>query len=180
MILNECIREGGADLRAALDTLGKSELPQALHAVAEKARTRLCDNYKASSRETGLQGPLIEAMAKAMGDPDIEVVRWIVEEAVPIGIDVPIKSCGVFPSAEPVATEGECEALGHGWNDASYEEHRADADKLLQRELDLDWVDWQLATYRGSSRGPTRQSYLQPHGSNFENQKRCAQAQADS
>ena len=140
--LDKYISEGGHDLEAALDTLGKAETPDIVQDTADKVRAHLCQHYKVASQETGLQGPLIQAMTKAIGDPDTEVVRWIVDKATPLGIDKPIQSCGIFPSAEPVAADDESEAAGHSWNYASYEEHRANADKLLQRELDMKWLDW--------------------------------------
>ena len=114
-LLDDCIREGGADLLATLDTLGKTDLPPLVSEVANQARARLCNHYVVESRASGLQGPLIKPIAEAAGDPDDEVDKWIVDEAVPLGIEVPIKSCGAFPRAEPVTAEDECEAASHGW-----------------------------------------------------------------
>ena len=66
----------------------------------------MCEHYGVPECD-GLQGTLIEAHAKAVGDPDTVAARLLSSEATPLGIDVPIEPGGVFPRADPSVAKDE-------------------------------------------------------------------------
>ena len=51
---------------------------------------------------TPLRGPLLTALARSTGDPDVAASLWI-SQGAPIGIDHDIPVCGVFPAVDPTS-----------------------------------------------------------------------------
>ena len=77
-----------------------------------------------------------------MADTETEVVRWIVEEKTPLGINQPIKPCGAFPIAEPKLANEEADHWASTWNYATFSEHKEGAERLLRREQEAGWLEW--------------------------------------
>ena len=50
---------------------------------------------------------LVEAWTRKSGDPDVALREWI-EKGVPLGINEPIQSCGIFPPAEKLDEAEAC------------------------------------------------------------------------
>ena len=62
-----------------------------------EVRSKLCSVYGASlESERCVQTSLLRAIVKDHDDPDIEVTRWLVEKAAPLGINEMIQAVGVF------------------------------------------------------------------------------------
>ena len=125
-----------------METLGQSEIPECLLQAAQSIREQLCALHELKECE-GLQGGLVQAIAKAFGDPDSEAARWIAEKSTPLGIDAPIVPNGFFPNADPTVAADEVDMWCHDWNHASYGENREGADEILRKELQEGWLAWQ-------------------------------------
>ena len=55
-------------------------MPEQLLQTAEQVRACLAKSFEAEvEKEGGLQGSLLQRISAELGDPDTEVVRWIVE-----------------------------------------------------------------------------------------------------
>ena len=63
-----------------MDTLGQQDTPECMITAAGEIRSQLCAHYGVAECE-GLQGTLIEAHAKAVGDPDTIAANWLSQEA---------------------------------------------------------------------------------------------------
>ncbi len=124
-------------------TLGKSQTPMELRDAAAEVRERLIKIFNAQrGAKQGLQGALLEAIARELGDPDTEAVRWVATGSTPIGIERPITPCGVFPLAEPTRAATAADSWFHDWNYASFADHRAGAERILEYERDQNWLTW--------------------------------------
>ena len=93
-----------------------------------------------------LEGNLFEAWGRRGGDPETEVHRWI-RDGVPLGINCPIRTCGIFPpSTKPEekstlgdiqAAEGLREDIG---NYTSVQEQAEDAEIEVGRLCKLGYA----------------------------------------
>ena len=113
-------------------------------------RRRLCDEHGCEAApHDSLQHALLGSVLGAAGDPETEVPAWL-RTSVPLGIEKPIKSCGIFPETDETqigpadADNAAYTAVGAGFsNYASYAEHAQLADAELKRELDAGYLEWQ-------------------------------------
>ena len=95
--------------------------------------------------QSPMDGNLIEAWCRRGGDPETEVHRWI-KEGVPLGINVPIKTCNIFPPTlkEEIqrpedwqAAQGLREDIG---NYVSVREQEEDAKIEIDRLMDRGYA----------------------------------------
>ena len=101
-LIDEYIESHRGELTAALVTLGKEEMPQALADAARALMTSAERLYEVPLAADGeLQGELLQKLVEELGDPETEVARWILEEKTPLGIERPIRPCGACPIIEP-------------------------------------------------------------------------------
>ena len=71
----------------ALDTIGTGLLPPLLQDIATICRNKAYEIFDMPDKgRTGLQGPLIQKIAKAMGDPDQPAQGWMKRMELPLGI----------------------------------------------------------------------------------------------
>ncbi|KAF4658505.1 hypothetical protein FOL47_007962 [Perkinsus chesapeaki] len=91
-------------VREALSKLGGDYCTLFTPSVIEKAREILAEECNIDYREVSwtmanspLRGRLVQGLAVECDDWDLEAVRWINGDGAPIGADLPIVSCGVFP-----------------------------------------------------------------------------------
>ena len=96
--------------------------------------------------QTPMDTELVAAWVEASGDPETEVPKWLVQGA-PLGIELPIHSCGIFPPAEKkegnsvgeAITQGELEKKGFK-NYLSVESNKEDAEAELARYENLGYL----------------------------------------
>ncbi len=142
-IVEEAI--GDSDAGALLSTLGREEAPEEVHRMAAAARAALGRHFNSrGARPRGLQALLLQKIAVAMGDPDLEAVTWL-STSVPLGITRPIIPAGVFPEAEqPIATSAAdaYDALHAADNYASYADYQREADDNLRAEWQQGRLEW--------------------------------------
>ena len=105
-------------------------------------RRNLCREFRAQEKEEGLQGDLLSRLAEATLDPDAPVRRWLQQEAVPLGVEVPIEPGGVFPPATYTAAEDALDRWSAPTNYLSFDEHRVGAEAIIERERSAGWLDW--------------------------------------
>ena len=116
---------------------------------------------------TPMDTGLVASWVEASGDPETEVRRWLLKGA-PLGIEMPIKGCGIFPPAEEkknggdtgeAITRGELEKKGFK-NYLSVESNKEDAEVELTRYEKLGYLQrlpraqtlpWKVAQSRGSA-----------------------------
>ena len=96
----------------------------------------------------GLFPGIVEALTVAASDPDVHVHGWLRGKA-PVGITAPIQPGGVFPVISPqsVGKEKDRARYLHAkvWgnaNNASYDEHKVQADELFHKEVQKGYVQW--------------------------------------
>ena len=86
----------------------------------------------------------------AAGDPEVEVPKWL-SSHVPLGIEEPILPSGIFPEVEATGVGPEAfrdaakfvAAQGEGFvNYASFKEHGGLAEKELDREYLVGYLQW--------------------------------------
>ena len=96
---------------------------------------------------TPMDTDLVAAWVEASGDPESEVPKWLVQGA-PLGIELPILSCGIFPPADEkkggteageAITDGELEKKGFK-NYLSVETNKEDAEIELKRYENLGFL----------------------------------------
>ena len=92
--------------------LGQEEMLECMMSAALEVRRGMCAYYGVAEGD-GLQGSLIEAHARAVGDPDTVAAKWLSQESTPLGIDAPIELGGVFPRAEPSVASDEVDHWCH-------------------------------------------------------------------
>ena len=142
-LIDEYIESHRGELTAALVTLGKEEMPQALADAARALMTSAGRLYEVPLAADGeLQGELLQKLVEELGDPETEVARWILEEKAPLGIERPIRPCGVFPIIEPKLANDEVDHWATSWNYATFSEHREGAERLLRKEQEAGWLEW--------------------------------------
>ncbi len=123
------VKEWNSELRGILEL---TEAPS----VILKAK----DEYK-----TPIDTELLEKWVDRSGDPETAVSRWLVEGA-PLGIELPIETCGIFPSMDEqekiyVSTWDSDAALEKDVkNYVSFEEAITDAKIEIDRYQDLRFL----------------------------------------
>ena len=96
----------------------------------------------------GLFPGVIQGLTEAAQDPDVHIHEWLSGQ-VPLGISAKIPPGGVFPLVSPQSVGRENDRIRYlhakVWgteNYASYTEHRAQADEVLQNEIAKGYVQW--------------------------------------
>ena len=96
----------------------------------------------------GLFPGVIQGLTEAAQDPDVHIHEWL-RGQVPLGISAKIPPGGVFPLVSPQSVGREKDRIRYlhakVWgteNYASYTEHRAQADEVLQNEIAKGYVQW--------------------------------------
>ena len=94
----------------------------------------------------GLFPGLFQGLTQVAQDPDVHVHNWLRGE-VPFGITTHIPLGGVFPVVSPqcVGREKDRYLNAKVWdsqNYSSYHEHKEQADKVLQNEINKGCVQW--------------------------------------
>ena len=103
--------------------------------MASNAREMLQAAFASEGiNEEGLQGALISAIVEEMGDPDVVAAKWLRERAVPLGIECEIEPGNIFPSATAAQAEEATDYWAPPNNYASFQEHKEQADKLLEKK----------------------------------------------
>ena len=69
----------------------------------------------------------------------VVAAKWLREKAVPLGIE---REIDVFPSATAAQAEEATDYWAPPTNYASFQEHREQAEKLLEKERNKDRMDW--------------------------------------
>ena len=77
-----------------------------------------------------------------MGDLDALVREWLRRGSVPLGIRAPIEAGGVFPSADPIHAEVDTDLNFWLDNYATFTEHQAGAEEILEKERAAGWLEW--------------------------------------
>ena len=71
--IDEVVKKSQIKAEEVLSALGTTDLPECLEEAARSIQDELCAQYGVQRALGGLQGPLIEAIAKEMQDPDDDV-----------------------------------------------------------------------------------------------------------
>ena len=79
-IIEEHIDANYEQLTEAFKTLGKAEMPDIFPQTVTALRKLIASEYGVDTvGAEELQGPLIQKISQELGDPDIEVTKWILE-----------------------------------------------------------------------------------------------------
>ena len=84
---------------------------------------------------------LLEAWAKSAGDPDEEVACWL-RTGAPLGANLPIRTCGIFPAKEVDDSKSyEASVAAQEWaklnNYKSFTDNQKDSDVEMERLVSL-------------------------------------------
>jgi hypothetical protein len=94
-------------------------------------------------RPSPIQADLCDALAKRAGDPECHIGTWA-REGAPLGMDVPIPTCGIFPFSDNQILDSEkflAAVLGpHACNYESFESQKDLAEEELQRVLGHQYI----------------------------------------
>ena len=145
------VDENQVELSKVLDKLGnKAEACLVPEALCCELRERSCSMLELG-QDTLVPGPgglfagLFQGLTQAAQDPDVHVHNWLPGE-VPLGITT---HGGVFPVVSPQCVGREKDRLRYvnakvwdSQNYSSYHEHKEQADKVLQNEINKGFVQW--------------------------------------
>lgn len=152
--LDSVVQEHKGHLTAITGQLGQKNVAIDVQVVTE-ARRALERVFRSAARPDSSRGKLrsdiIKAITSEAQDPDTDIGDWP-EGQVPFGIAAAIRPGGVVPiiAEGGVGSEKARLAYLHKWLDLggrrgnylSYETHKEQADRGLQRELEAGYFDW--------------------------------------